>query len=60
MNIMDRTNIAAARLRGFEEDLGMTGNQFNTLTSIFFVGYLFTQAPSYVRTPYHPATYLII
>ncbi|KAG2110522.1 MFS general substrate transporter [Suillus discolor] len=46
MNIMDRTNIAAARLRGFEEDLGMTGNQFNTLTSIFFVGYLFTQAPS--------------
>ncbi|KAG1825162.1 MFS general substrate transporter [Suillus variegatus] len=46
MNIMDRTNIAAARLRGFEEDLGMTGNQFNTLTSIFFVGYLVTQAPS--------------
>ncbi|KAG2110524.1 MFS general substrate transporter [Suillus discolor] len=46
MNIMDRTNIAAARLRDFEEDLGMTGNQFNTLTSILFVGYLFTQAPS--------------
>ncbi|KAG2147849.1 MFS general substrate transporter [Suillus bovinus] len=46
MNIMDRTNIAAARLRGFEEDLGMTGNQFNTLTSILFLGYLLTQAPS--------------
>ncbi|KIK49028.1 hypothetical protein CY34DRAFT_431408 [Suillus luteus UH-Slu-Lm8-n1] len=46
MNVMDRTNVAAARLRGFEEDLGMTGNQFNTLTSILYVGYLLTQAPS--------------
>ncbi|KAG1743065.1 MFS general substrate transporter [Suillus lakei] len=46
MNVMDRTNAAAARLRGFEEDLGMTGNQFNTLTSILYVGYLLTQAPS--------------
>ncbi|KAG2110521.1 MFS general substrate transporter [Suillus discolor] len=46
MNIMDRTNVAAARLRGFEEDLGMTGNQFNTLISILYVGYLLTQAPS--------------
>jgi predicted MFS family arabinose efflux permease len=46
MNYMDRTNAAAARLRGYEEDLGMTGNQFNTLTSILYVGYLLTQAPS--------------
>ncbi|KAG1743055.1 MFS general substrate transporter [Suillus lakei] len=48
MNVMDRTNVAAARLRGFEEDLGMIGNQFNTLTSILHVGYLLTQAPSNV------------
>ncbi|KAG2031807.1 sugar transporter [Suillus americanus] len=46
MNCMDRTNAAAARLRGLEEDLGMTGNQFNTLMSIFYVGYLLTQTPS--------------
>ncbi|KAG1743052.1 MFS general substrate transporter [Suillus lakei] len=46
MSCMDRTNAAAARLRGFEEDLGMTGNQFNSLMSIFYVGYLLTQAPS--------------
>ncbi|KAG2122684.1 MFS general substrate transporter [Suillus cothurnatus] len=46
MNIMDRYNVAAARLHGFEEDLGMTGNQFNTLISILYVGYLFMQAPS--------------
>ncbi|KAG2352673.1 MFS general substrate transporter [Suillus spraguei] len=46
MNSMDRTNAAAARLRGLEEDLGMMGNQFNTLMSVFYVGYLLTQAPS--------------
>ncbi|KAG2144501.1 MFS general substrate transporter [Suillus clintonianus] len=46
MNYMDRTNAAAARLRGYEEDLGMVGTQFNTLTSILYVGYLMTQAPS--------------
>ncbi|KAG0709584.1 MFS general substrate transporter [Suillus ampliporus] len=47
MNYMDRNNVAAARLRGFEEDLNMTGNQFNTLISILYVGYLLMQAPSY-------------
>jgi hypothetical protein len=38
----------------------MTGNQFNTLISILYVGYLFMQTPSYVLTPYHFAAYLII
>ena len=28
----------------------MTGNQFNTLISILYVGYGMTQAPSYVPT----------
>ncbi|KAG1743059.1 MFS general substrate transporter [Suillus lakei] len=47
MNIwLNHPLASAARLRGFEEDLGMTGNQFNTLTSILYVGYLLTQAPS--------------
>ncbi|KAG2065552.1 MFS general substrate transporter [Suillus decipiens] len=46
LNIMDRSNVAAARLRGFEEDLGMTGNQFNTLIGILYAGYLLTQTPS--------------
>lgn len=31
MNYMDRNNVAAARLKGLEEDLGMIGEQFNTL-----------------------------
>ncbi|KAG2038362.1 major facilitator superfamily domain-containing protein [Suillus americanus] len=46
LNQMDRHNAAAARLRGFEEDLGMKGTQFNTLISSLYIGYLFTQTPS--------------
>ncbi|KAG2038366.1 MFS general substrate transporter [Suillus americanus] len=46
LNQMDRSNAAAARLYGFEEDLGMKGTQFNTLISSLYIGYLFTQIPS--------------
>ncbi|KAG2038363.1 MFS general substrate transporter [Suillus americanus] len=46
LNQMDRNNAAAARLCGFEEDLGMKGTQFNTLISSLYIGYLFTQIPS--------------
>ena len=38
---------SAARLRGFEEDLGLIGNQFATTLSIFYVGYITMQVPSY-------------
>jgi hypothetical protein len=38
----------------------MTGNQFNSLIGILYVGYLLTQAPSYVLTPYPSAVYLRI
>lgn len=38
----------------------MTGNQFNTLTSMLYVGYLLTQAPSYVPAPYLCAISLTI
>ncbi|KAG2134832.1 MFS general substrate transporter [Suillus clintonianus] len=46
LNQMDRNNAAAARLRGFEEDLGMKGRQFNTLISSLYIGYLLMQTPS--------------
>jgi len=38
---------SAARLRGFEEDLGLTGNQFATILGILYVGYITMQVPSY-------------
>ncbi|OJA13861.1 hypothetical protein AZE42_08217 [Rhizopogon vesiculosus] len=46
LNQMDRNNAAAARLRGFEEDLGMKGTQFNTLVSSLYIGYILMQIPS--------------
>ncbi|KAG8688454.1 actin [Ceratobasidium sp. 423] len=46
LNYIDRNNAAAARLRGFEEDLGLTGQQFPTLLSILYVGYILMQIPS--------------
>lgn len=46
---IDRNNAAAARLRGFEEDLGLKGNQFATILSILYVGYILMQVPRYVN-----------
>lgn len=38
----------AARLRGFEADLNLKGQEFNTLLSILYVGYIIMQIPSCV------------
>jgi hypothetical protein len=38
LNYLDRNNIATARLGTLEKDLGLVGNQYNTIISIFFVG----------------------
>ncbi|KAL7772475.1 hypothetical protein CFE70_002434 [Pyrenophora teres f. teres 0-1] len=43
---LDRNNIAAARLGGFEEDLGLTDTQYSTCLSILYVGYILMQVPS--------------
>jgi len=39
---------SAARLRGFEEDLGMEGTQFATVLSVLYIGYIAMQIPSCV------------
>ncbi|KAK6206819.1 hypothetical protein QIS74_13307 [Colletotrichum tabaci] len=41
-----RNAIGAARLGGLEEELGLTGSQFQTCVSILFVGYILMQVPS--------------
>ncbi|KAI0029233.1 MFS general substrate transporter [Vararia minispora EC-137] len=46
LNYIDRNNAAAARLQGFEQDLGLHGQEFNTLLSILYVGYILMQIPS--------------
>ncbi|ROW07760.1 hypothetical protein VMCG_03432 [Cytospora schulzeri] len=43
---IDRANIGNARLAGLEEDLGLEGNDYNALLSIFYVSYTIFQIPS--------------
>ncbi|KAF1958251.1 MFS general substrate transporter [Byssothecium circinans] len=46
MNYLDRNNIAAARLGGLEDDLGINDVQYSTCLSILYVGYILMQVPS--------------
>ncbi|XP_006460443.1 hypothetical protein AGABI2DRAFT_192148 [Agaricus bisporus var. bisporus H97] len=46
VSCIDRSSAAAARLRGFEDDLGLKGPQFASVLSAFFVGYIIMQIPS--------------
>lgn len=39
---------SAARIHGFEQDLHLKGEEFATLLSILYVGYIIMQVPSYV------------
>ncbi|KAH0032978.1 MFS general substrate transporter, partial [Aureobasidium melanogenum] len=63
LNYLDRNNIAVARLGSFERDLGLHGTQYNTIISIFFVGYILTQVPTnmildkgFVEAPFFPGS----
>lgn len=60
MNYVDRSNVASARLKGLEEDLHMSGRQFNTLISIMYVGYVLSQIPSnmFLNQLRRPSVYL--
>ncbi|EEY21542.1 pantothenate transporter liz1 [Verticillium alfalfae VaMs.102] len=46
MNYLDRNNIAAARLRGLQDDLNLNYSQYATCLSILYVGYILMQVPS--------------
>lgn len=60
MNYLDRNNIAAARLRGLEEDLNLSQTQYQTCLSILYVGYILMQVPSniYMNTVQRPSLYI--
>ncbi|KAE9378314.1 MFS general substrate transporter [Stipitochalara longipes BDJ] len=58
-NILDRSNIASARLGGLQKDLKLTDTQYQTAVSIMFVGYLLGQIPSnLILTKLNPSRYL--
>ncbi|CEL08694.1 hypothetical protein ASPCAL11839 [Aspergillus calidoustus] len=46
MSYIDRTNVGNARLFGVESDLNLSGQQWNTCLSIFFVTYALGGVPS--------------
>jgi len=46
LNYIDRNNASAARLQGFQQDLHLTDQQYATVLSILFVGYILMQVPS--------------
>ncbi|KAH9900037.1 MFS general substrate transporter [Cubamyces lactineus] len=60
LNYVDRNNAGAARLRGFEADLHLQGQEFATLLSILYVGYIIMQIPSNMFLNYigKPSLYL--
>ncbi|OQU93944.1 hypothetical protein CLAIMM_00378 [Cladophialophora immunda] len=49
---LDRANIGNARLAGLEKDLGMSGNDFNILLTIFWVVYIVVEVPALVACKY--------
>jgi len=60
LNYIDRNNASAARLKGFEADLHLKGQQFNKLLSILYAGYILMQIPSNMFLNYigKPSIYL--
>jgi MFS family permease len=43
---IDRANIGNAKIEGLDKDLGLTGVQYNTVLSIFFIPYVLLEVPS--------------
>ncbi|KAJ5536691.1 hypothetical protein N7513_009877 [Penicillium frequentans] len=59
MNILDRNNIANAKIVGLPETLGISDAQYNVCLMIFYVGYILTQLPSnLITTKLKPSIYI--
>ncbi|KAM6503180.1 MFS general substrate transporter [Amanita muscaria] len=60
LNQIDRNNMSAALLRGFEADLHLKGQEVAILLSMFYAGHIILQVPSNVFLNYigRPSLYL--
>ncbi|TLD05487.1 uncharacterized protein PgNI_09253 [Pyricularia grisea] len=45
---IDRANIGNARIAGLEKDLGLTGNDYNIILSVFYISYILFEIPATV------------
>lgn len=43
---VDRINIGNAKIQGLDEDLKMTGNEYNVALFVFFIPYILFEVPS--------------
>ncbi|EON95892.1 putative pantothenate protein [Phaeoacremonium minimum UCRPA7] len=56
---LDQTNVSNAYVSGMKEDLSMTGNDLNYLTTYWNIGYILGQLPSqYMLTKIRPSIWL--
>lgn len=46
MSFLDRSNIGNAKIAGMEEDLQLTGHQYNVAVTVFFIPYALLEVPS--------------
>ncbi|KAE8142521.1 major facilitator superfamily domain-containing protein [Aspergillus pseudotamarii] len=60
MNYLDRNNMAAARLKGLQDDLKLDNSQYATCLSILYVGYILMQVPSniFINRISRPSLYI--
>ncbi|KAI1336574.1 MFS general substrate transporter [Xylariaceae sp. FL0016] len=60
LNYLDRNNIAAARLKGLQDDLKLDNTQYATCLSILYVGYILMQVPSnmFINRIQRPSLYI--
>ncbi|KAJ3549587.1 hypothetical protein NM208_g426 [Fusarium decemcellulare] len=56
---IDRGNIGNAKIEGMDKDLGLTGNQYNIASTIFFVPYIIFDSVKY-RSQENSTKYLAI
>ncbi|KAK8233864.1 major facilitator superfamily domain-containing protein [Phyllosticta capitalensis] len=45
LSFLDRSNVANAKLEGLTEDVHMTGNQYLTSLTLYFIGYVLFEIP---------------
>ncbi|KJZ73918.1 hypothetical protein HIM_06586 [Hirsutella minnesotensis 3608] len=62
LNYLDRNNIAAARLKGLQDDLKLDNTQYATCLSILYVGYILMQVPSnmFINRIQRPSLYISV
>lgn len=51
LSFLDRSNVGNARIEGLADDLGMTGNQYLTGLTLYFIGYVLFEVRPPNSTP---------